>query len=110
VLGGDLGRRAGVGYAGVWREHRTVVLPDFQGVGIGDALSEWLGAYLRSWGIRIRSLTSHPRDDPALEEVLIILQRPSSHNKESIADVDYWFKALIRRARRKAGLPSRPEG
>jgi ABC-type ATPase involved in cell division/GNAT superfamily N-acetyltransferase len=49
-----------VGHAGVWREHRTVVLPDFQGVGIGNALSEWLGAYLRSWGIRFTSVTSHP--------------------------------------------------
>ncbi len=49
-----------VGRAGVWREHRTVVLPDFQGVGIGNALSEWLGAYLKSWGIRFTSVTSHP--------------------------------------------------
>jgi ABC-type ATPase involved in cell division/GNAT superfamily N-acetyltransferase len=49
-----------VGHAGVWREHRTVVLPDFQGVGIGNALSEWLGAYLKSWGIRFTSVTSHP--------------------------------------------------
>ena len=24
----------------IWREHRTVCLPDFQGVGIGNALSE----------------------------------------------------------------------
>jgi GNAT superfamily N-acetyltransferase len=49
-----------VGHAGVWREHRTVVLPDFQGVGIGNALSEWLGGYLKSWGIRFTSVTSHP--------------------------------------------------
>jgi hypothetical protein len=49
-----------VGHAGVWREHRTVVLPDFQGVGIGNALSELLGGYLKSWGIRFTSVTSHP--------------------------------------------------
>jgi ABC-type transporter Mla maintaining outer membrane lipid asymmetry ATPase subunit MlaF/GNAT superfamily N-acetyltransferase len=49
-----------VGHSGVWREHRTVVLPDFQGVGIGNALSEWLGAYLKSWGVRFTSVTSHP--------------------------------------------------
>lgn len=49
-----------VGQAGVWREHHTVVLPDFQGVGIGNALSEWLGAYLKSWGLRFTSVTSHP--------------------------------------------------
>ncbi len=49
-----------VGHAGVWREHRTVVLPDFQGVGIGNALSEWLGGYLKSWGLRFTSVTRHP--------------------------------------------------
>jgi hypothetical protein len=49
-----------VGHSGVCREHRTVVLPDFQGVGIGNALSEWLGAHLKSWGIRFTSVTSHP--------------------------------------------------
>jgi ABC-type ATPase involved in cell division/GNAT superfamily N-acetyltransferase len=49
-----------VGHAGVWREHRTVVLPDFQGIGVGNSLSEWLGAYLKSWGLRFTSVTSHP--------------------------------------------------
>lgn len=42
------------------REHRTVVLPDFQGVGIGNALSEWLGAHLKAQRLRFRSTTSHP--------------------------------------------------
>jgi GNAT superfamily N-acetyltransferase len=42
------------------REHRTVVLPDYQGVGIGNALSEWLGAYLAGQGLRFVSTTSHP--------------------------------------------------
>ena len=49
-----------VGHTGVWRKHRTVVLPDFQGVGIGNALSKWLGAHLKSWGLRFTSVTSHP--------------------------------------------------
>lgn len=42
------------------RIHRTVVLPDFQGVGIGNALTEWLGTYLRGRGYRVTSVTSHP--------------------------------------------------
>ena len=42
------------------REHRTVVLPDFQGIGIGNALSEWLGGKLTSEGWRFISTTSHP--------------------------------------------------
>lgn len=42
------------------REYRTVVLPDYQGVGIGNRLSEWLGGYLRAGGWRFRSVSSHP--------------------------------------------------
>lgn len=42
------------------REHRTVVLPDFQGVGIGNRLSEWLGSHAAVNGFRFRSTTSHP--------------------------------------------------
>jgi hypothetical protein len=49
-----------VGRAGVWRGHRTVVLPDYPAVGIGSALSEWLGGYLTSWGLRFTSVTSQP--------------------------------------------------
>jgi len=42
------------------REHRTVVLPDYQGVGIGNILSEWLGNYLTKKGFIFISTTSHP--------------------------------------------------
>lgn len=48
------------GVAGACREHRTVVLPDFQGLGIGNALSNWLGAWLKAQGRRFYSITSHP--------------------------------------------------
>ncbi len=48
------------GVAGAYREHRTVVLPDYQGLGIGNALSEWLGGWLKSRGKRFYSITSHP--------------------------------------------------
>ena len=45
-----------------WRGHRTVVLPDFQGLGIGPRLSDWLGEYVLSIkGGRFFSKTSHPR-------------------------------------------------
>jgi GNAT superfamily N-acetyltransferase len=45
---------------GRWREHRTVCLPDFQGVGIGHALSELVAAMFRATGKRYCSVTSHP--------------------------------------------------
>lgn len=43
-----------------WREHRTVVVPEFQGLGIGNKLSEAVGDWVASTGGRYFSKTSHP--------------------------------------------------
>lgn len=43
-----------------WREHRTVRLPDFQGVGIGNALSECVASLFAASGHEYRSVTGHP--------------------------------------------------
>lgn len=42
------------------RESRTVCLPDFQGVGIGNAMSNYIGSMCRGLGYRYLSQTSHP--------------------------------------------------
>jgi len=42
------------------REHRTVTLPDFQGIGIGNALSGYVASMCRGLGYRYISITSHP--------------------------------------------------
>ena len=42
------------------REHRTVCLPDFQGIGIGNALSDYVASCARGLGCRYVSITSHP--------------------------------------------------
>lgn len=42
------------------REHRTVCLPDFQGVGIGNAMSAYIGSLCKGNGYRYQSQTSHP--------------------------------------------------
>lgn len=42
------------------REHRTVVLPDFQGVGIGNRLSEFCASIWRGLGHSVFSTTGHP--------------------------------------------------
>ena len=42
------------------REHRTVTLPDFQGVGIGHALSGLVAGAWRGLGYRALSTTTHP--------------------------------------------------
>ncbi len=43
-----------------WREHRTVVLPEFQGLGIGSAIADAVAHYIVKQGCRYFSKTSHP--------------------------------------------------
>lgn len=42
------------------REHRTVTLPDYQGVGIGNALSALIASMWKALGYRAVSTTTHP--------------------------------------------------
>lgn len=44
----------------IWKEHRTVALPDYQGIGIGNRMSDTIADYFLSRGKRYRSVTSHP--------------------------------------------------
>lgn len=44
----------------VYREHRTVVLPDYQGIGVGNAMSETVGSIIRAHRARFTSTTTHP--------------------------------------------------
>lgn len=43
-----------------FREHRTVCLPDFQGVGIGNAMSEFVASLYAATGKPYRSVTANP--------------------------------------------------
>jgi energy-coupling factor transporter ATP-binding protein EcfA2 len=43
-----------------WREHRCVCLPDFQGVGIGNSISEFVASLFAGTGKPYTSVTSHP--------------------------------------------------
>tara|TARA_B100001059_G_scaffold181998_1_gene183070 strand:+ start:2245 stop:3339 length:1095 start_codon:yes stop_codon:yes gene_type:complete len=43
-----------------WRGHRTVVLPEWQGMGIGVKLSDLIAEYVTSSGCVFYSKTSHP--------------------------------------------------
>lgn len=43
-----------------WKGHRTVVLPDYQGVGIGGALSTYVAEYHAKKGRCYRRVTSNP--------------------------------------------------
>lgn len=40
--------------------HRLVVLPDYQGLGIGGRLDDWLGLHLYKQGFEYRNVVAHP--------------------------------------------------
>lgn len=40
--------------------HRLVVLPDYQGIGVGRTLQEFVAEYYTKQGYRFRSQTSNP--------------------------------------------------
>ncbi len=44
----------------LYQEHRTVVLPDYQGLGLGAILSDWLGTALWQRGWRLHASIGHP--------------------------------------------------
>jgi ABC-type ATPase involved in cell division len=73
-----------------WREHRTVVLPDFQGLGIGPCASDAIAQLHLIEGKRYFSRTTHPRFGA-------YRNRPNSGwmpttNKTKVARTDIGFK------------------
>lgn len=48
-------------FKNAWREHRTVILPDYQGMGFGVRLSDCIAFMFVSQGCRYFSKTSHPK-------------------------------------------------
>lgn len=47
--------------ANMWRSHRLVILPEFQGLGYGPQLEEHVGELILAYGKRFMSKTIHPR-------------------------------------------------
>ena len=47
-------------YKNAYREHRLVVLPDFQGLGLGIKISEWCGGILKNEGKTFYTKTVNP--------------------------------------------------
>ena len=63
-----------------WREHRTVILPDYQGLGIGVKVSDAIGEMFKQWGRRYFSKTSHTRMGEYRNQST--KWRPTTHNME----------------------------
>ena len=55
------GTQSNVEYPFDYREHRSVILPSFQGIGFGSRVADCLGEYLSLHGLRLHSKTAHPR-------------------------------------------------
>jgi ABC-type lipoprotein export system ATPase subunit/GNAT superfamily N-acetyltransferase len=64
-----------------WRGHRTVVLPEFQGLGIGTAFSDAIAQIYVDRGLRYFSKTAHPSFGEHREKSP--LWRATSTNKKS---------------------------
>jgi ABC-type lipoprotein export system ATPase subunit/GNAT superfamily N-acetyltransferase len=64
-----------------WRGHRTVILPEFQGMGIGTRFSDAIAEMYVSKGFRYFSKTAHPSFGEHREKS--DLWRPTSTNKKS---------------------------
>ena len=64
-----------------WRGHRTVILPEFQGMGIGTRFSDAIADIYVSRGLRYFSKTAHPSFGEHREKS--DLWRPTSTNKKS---------------------------
>ncbi len=67
-----------------WREHRLVVLSDYQGMGIGSAMSECIGEILLSEGKRFFSKTANIKLGEYRERKE--KWRPTSKNKRARKD------------------------
>ena len=63
-----------------WREHRTVIFPDFQGLGIGVKVSDAIGEMFKQWGRRYFSKTSHTRMGEYRNQS--VKWKPTTHNME----------------------------
>ncbi len=70
-----------------WREHRTVVLPDFQGLGIGVRISDAMATIFLREGCRFFSKTAHPRMGEYRNNSP--LWRPTSKNMKARKDYNH---------------------
>lgn len=67
-----------------WRGHRTVVLPDYQGLGFGVRISDAIAKMFVEQGCRYFSKTSHPRMGGYRESSK--MWKPTSKNKKARKD------------------------
>ena len=99
-----------------WREHRTVCLPDYQGIGIGSTISDFIASLFVATGKPYFSRTSHPAiiahrlrcPSWKLLRPIGMVSRPGPHSRDKTEMSD-----TISRGRNTAGFeyigPARSE-
>jgi hypothetical protein len=79
------------------REHRTVTLPDYQGIGLGNAVSALIASMWRGLGYRATSTTTHPAMMRArCRSPLWRMTRSPSLSAAGAADARKWKRATTR--------------
>jgi hypothetical protein len=94
------------------REHRTVCLPDFQGVGVGNRMSAYIGSVCRGLGYRWMSQTSHPAMIRARAASAVWKMTAKPNNKSQTMPAGSFAPALEGSSERSfkgktSGLPTR---
>lgn len=81
-----------------WREHRTVVLPDFQGIGLGNRMSEFIASVYAATGRPYYSTTTHPAmvRYRAKSKVWTMTRGPSIGNEVRGSKRESWKAATTR--------------
>lgn len=88
-------------------EHRTVVLPDYQGIGIGKKLSEYMAELYISQGYRYFSKTANPIIGEYRQRSK--LWRPTSHNLKKVKAIEDITEEELQRMIRPTGRNSSRE-
>lgn len=87
------------------REHRVVVLPDYQGIGLGGRLSETVAAMYIAGGYRYISTTSHPSFviSRATSDKWVMTKRPRRNGKPGKSSI-YSGRSTVARDRLTASF------
>lgn len=75
-------------YKNAFRAHRLVVLPDFQGLGIGTKINDFFGEYYLSIGRKYYMRTTHTRLKRNMSKNLAWRETSSSNKKHTNANVN----------------------
>lgn len=73
----------------IWRGHRLVCLPDFQGVGIGRVMADFCGSLLRGIGKRFIIRSSHPAEKERVvrDRNWIVISAPKISSKTVMTNI-----------------------